>query len=188
LVIETVEKGPEKSAAAKWAEKRFAETGADGVYIVITTQPKLFEIVVSPKTREKGYITMANRDEIKSILAKNLKDKRDDALVKIAQYTLEAMNENAKKYAPRLVKDEAKLFSDKAVKDVDAIVTKIRETHQKDLFIETLEKGIDVKEFAGWARERADKAGVDGVYIVITTMPKHFQVVVGDKTRESGLF
>lgn len=190
LVIETVEKGPEKAGATKWAEKRFAETGADGVYIVITTQPKLFEIVVSPKAREKGYFTVKNRDEIKSILAKNLKDNRDEALVKIAQATLDAMNENAPKpVAPRVVNDEGKLFGEAAIKDANAIVAKIREKHQKDLLIETMEKGpADSKEFAAFTRERAGKLGVDGVYILITKEPKHFQVDVGDKTRASGLF
>jgi uncharacterized membrane protein YgcG len=188
LVVETVEKGPDRAAAAKWAAERFADTGAEGVYIVIATNPKLFEIVVSKKTREVGYFTIANRDEIKSLLTKNLKDKRDEALVRVAQYTFEAMSENAKKLAPKLVKDEAKLFSEKAIKSADAIVTKIRESHQKDLFIETLEKGVDAKEYPAWARERAQKVGVDGVYIVITTDPKRYQVIVGEKTRTSGLF
>jgi uncharacterized membrane protein YgcG len=188
LVVETVEKGPDRAAAAKWAAERFADTGAEGVYIVIATNPKLFEIVVSKKTREMGYFTIANRDEIKSLLTKNLKDKRDEALVRVAQYTFEAMSENAKKLAPKLVKDEAKLFSEKAIKSADAIVTKIRESHQKDLFIETLEKGVDAKEYPAWARERAQKVGVDGVYIVITTDPKRYQVIVGEKTRTSGLF
>jgi hypothetical protein len=188
LVIETLDEGPDK-APAKWAEKRFAATGADGVYIVITKQPRIFEIVVGKKTRDKGYFTIANRDEIKSILNKNLKDKRDEALVKVAQYTLEAMSENAKKYATKLVKDEAKLFGEKAVKDANAIVAKIRETHETDLFIETLEKGPeDRKEFPAWTRDRYNKIGVDGVYIVITKEPKHFEYYVGDKTRESGLF
>jgi hypothetical protein len=189
LWIETVEKGPEKAVAAKWAEKRASTAGIDGVYIVITTQPRLFEIVVGNKTRDKGYFTNANRDEVKKILAKNLKDNRDEALVKIAQYTLDTMDEATKKSVPRLVKDEAKLFSEDAVKDANAIVVKIRETHQKDLFIETLEKGpSDAKEFATWTRDRAGKLGVNGVYVLITTEPKHFQVDVDDKTKQSGLF
>ena len=188
LWIETVEKGPEKAAAAKWAEKRASTAGIDGVYIVITTEPRHFEIVIGKKTREKGYFTDANRDEVKKILSKNLKDNRDEALVKIAQYTLDTMNEYAKKNGPRLVKDDAKLFGDDAIKDANAIVVKIREMHQKDLFIETMEKGPDSKDFATFTRDRAGKLGVDGVYVLITTEPKHFQVHVDKKTDQSGLF
>jgi hypothetical protein len=189
LVIETVEKGPERAEAAKWAEKRLADLGADGVYVVISTQPRIFEIAVSPKTRDKGYFTVANRDEVKNILAKNLKDNRDQALVKVAQYVLDAISENGKKLGPKFVKDEAKLFNEKTIKEVNAIVTAIRETHDKDLAIETMEKGPkDAKEFATFTRDRAKKLAIDGVYVLITTEPKHFQVVMDDKTRDSGLF
>jgi hypothetical protein len=188
LWIETVEKGPEKAAAAKWAENRFNSAGGDGVYVLITTEPKHFEIVVSPKTRDMGYFTLANRDEVKKILAKNLKDHKDETLLKVAQYTLDVMNEARAKFAPRLVKDDAKLFSADAIKEANGIVVKIKETHQKDLFIETLEEGRDAKESAAWAQKRSDDSAVDGIYVVITVKPKRFETVVGRKTLEGGFF
>ena len=72
-VAATVEKGPTKGVA-KWAEERFEAAGLDGVYIVITNEPKRFEVVVGKKAH--ALITVANRDAIKSILAKDLKDNR----------------------------------------------------------------------------------------------------------------
>jgi hypothetical protein len=86
------------------------------------------------------------------------------------------------------VRDEAKLFSEKAIEEANAIVAKIKEKHLKDLLIETMGEGPAAKEAAKWASERAKNAKVDGVYIVITKKPRHFEVVVGNKTRESGLF
>jgi hypothetical protein len=88
----------------------------------------------------------------------------------------------------RAVKDEAKLFSEKAIEEANSIIAKIKEKHHKDLLIETMDEGPAAKEAAKWASERYNNAKVDGVYMVITKKPHHFEIVVGKKTRESGLF
>lgn len=86
------------------------------------------------------------------------------------------------------VQDEAKLFSEKAVEEANAIIAKIKETHKKDLVIETKEEGSPKKDAEKTALERFDKLGLDGVYIIITKQPRHFEVINGKQTRERGLF
>ena len=88
---------------------------------------------------------------------------------------------------PREIQDEGKFFSEKAVKGANAIVAKIRERHQKHLFIETVEKGPDAKDFDAWTVDRAKKFWV-GIYVVMTKDPKGFRVALSEQTRESGLF
>jgi hypothetical protein len=88
---------------------------------------------------------------------------------------------------PRQVQDEAKLFTEKAIEEANSLIAKIKETHQKDLLIETKEKGPAAKAAAKWAFERATTLGVEGIYIIITTEPRHFEVYVTEKTRKSGL-
>jgi hypothetical protein len=92
LRIETVEKGPGDETPAKWAQQRAQDAGTDGVYIVISLKPKHFEVYVSPKTRESGLFTIADRDELVKILKSNLGKKSDEALLQVANYTLETMN------------------------------------------------------------------------------------------------
>jgi uncharacterized membrane protein YgcG len=180
LRIDTVEKGPAPAEAAKWAAERFDPAKNDGIYIVISTQPKIFEVVVGNKTHKS--FSVADRDEIKSILKKNLKDKRDDALIKTAEFVLKAFDENSPQ--PKLVKDDAKLFSADAIKQANEVVGSIKRKHRLDFFVETLEEGKDASESAKWANERAEKAGVDGIYLMITTMPKRFEIVVGKNAKK----
>src|ERR1019366_3999547 len=97
LWIETVEKGPDKKSADRWAQKRAHENGVDGVYIVISKDPKHFEIYVGNKTREKGYFTTEDRDKVMEILRTNLGKNKDKALTEAAQYTLDTMNRHAPK-------------------------------------------------------------------------------------------
>jgi hypothetical protein len=94
----------------------------------------------------------------------------------------------AQKQKVRPVSDELKLFSEKAIDEANAIIARIKETHHKDLVIETKEKGVPAKEAEKWANERYDTLGLDGVYIIITKEPRHFEVVAGIKTREKGYF
>jgi hypothetical protein len=99
LWIETLEKLPDNEKPAKWAQKRVEDAGMDGVYIVITTKPKHFEFYVSNKTRDSGLFTIADRDELIKILKGNLGKKNDEALLKVANYTLEALNKRSPKAA-----------------------------------------------------------------------------------------
>src|ERR1700722_18332560 len=91
------------------------------------------------------------------------------------------------KDAVRGVRDEAKLFQQDALDEANSIIAEIRQKHHKDLFVETLTEG-PAKNQSAWAVERFNTLGVNGVYIVITTKPKHFELVVGNKTSASGVF
>ncbi|MBI3823158.1 MAG: hypothetical protein HY289_10830 [Planctomycetes bacterium] len=103
-------------------------------------------------------------------------------IVVVAVLALVLGSHAGQKDRPRPVSDELKLFSAKAIEDANAVIAKIKEKHRKDLLIETVQKGVPAKEARQWAIERAKSAGVDGIYIVITLKPKHFEVVVSPKT------
>ena len=185
LMIETMEKGPVAKEAGKWAANRAVDQRVDGIYVVITKEPRHFEVVVSKKTQESGFFLAADRDKMVAILREYLGKDRDEALLKIARFALDTLQERAKTAktdAPkaRLVKDEAMLFSKHAVEEVNAIVTKIKEQHGKDLFIETVSEGPDKDNAAPWAAERFKVLKLDGVYLVITKKPGFFRIMVGD--------
>ena len=187
LMIETMEKGPVAKEAGKWAANRAVDQRVDGIYVVITKEPRHFEVVVSKKTQESGFFLAADRDKMVAILREYLGKDRDEALLKIARFALDTLQERAKTAktdAPkaRLVKDEAMLFSKHAVEEVNAIVTKIKEQHGKDLFIETVSEGPDKDNAAPWAAERFKVLKLDGVYLVITKKPGFFRIMVGDAT------
>ena len=187
LMIETMEKGPVAKEAGKWAANRAVDQRVDGIYVVITKEPRHFEVVVSKKTQESGFFLAADRDKMVAILREYLGKDRDEALLKIARFALDTLQERAKTAktdAPkaRLVKDEAMLFSKHAVEEVNAIVTKIKEQHGKDLFIETVSEGPDKDKAAPWAAERFKVLKLDGVYLVITKKPGFFRIMVGDAT------
>jgi hypothetical protein len=81
----------------------------------------------------------------------------------------------------RPVQDDAKLFAEKALKEANGVIIKIKDKYGKDVVIETKIKGErDLKSAEKQAVARAEmlatKSGLDGVYILITTDPKHLQV------------
>jgi hypothetical protein len=98
LFIETVLSGPaDKDARTKWAKDHFNEFGIDGIYIVVSKDPSFYRYYVGDNTREKGYFTKADIDKMDATLKQIVKkDKRDEALIEVANYTLEAMNEHAR--------------------------------------------------------------------------------------------
>lgn len=79
-----------------WAQERFKSLGVDGVYVVIANKPKIFEVVVGNKTLESGLFTRDNLQQTIALLKNNLKDSRDEALLQVANYTLESMGKQAK--------------------------------------------------------------------------------------------
>jgi len=94
------------------------------------------------------------------------------------------------------VKDEAKLFSASAVEKANGEIAAINRKYRKDLLIETLESppASQAEKFAkpgrtrdefynAWARERARKAQVNGIYVLITKKPGHVGVEVGNDTQ-----
>ncbi|MBI3407361.1 MAG: TPM domain-containing protein [Planctomycetes bacterium] len=105
------------------------------------------------------------------------------------------------KTPPRRVQDDAAMFSATAKEQANAEITRIKTTFKKDLTIETLPQGpkrpANVAEnddaarkkfFDQWAVERFKNEQINGVYVVIVEKPEIVRVVVGDKTRDLGLF
>src|SRR5947209_5278798 len=90
---------------------------------------------------------------------------------------------------PRKVNDEAGLFSKEAIREANDEIATIKSTYKKDVMIETREKGpADIKEYRKWAEQQAREHRVEGVYIVITKQPRHYQIDVGKATLNKGLF
>jgi hypothetical protein len=98
LYIETLVKGPDKTEATpNWTKARFNDSGIDGIYIVISKDPSYYRDFVGDNTRSNGYFTTSNIEKMNEILKGGIlnKDKRDAALIEVANYTLEVMNEHA---------------------------------------------------------------------------------------------
>src|SRR5262245_15155513 len=95
------------------------------------------------------------------------------------------------------VKDEGKFFSADAVKKANEQIREIAHKHERDLLIETFAavpaeqadkvKGMSREErgkfFDTWARERAERAVVNGVYILICKEPTYIQVELSPKPK-----
>jgi TLP18.3/Psb32/MOLO-1 phosphatase superfamily protein len=98
LFIETVESGEKnKDDRTKWAKGRFNEFGVDGIYVVVSKSPSFYRYYIGDNTREKGYFKKADIETLEKTLSQITKEgKRDDALVEVANYVLEAMNEHAR--------------------------------------------------------------------------------------------
>jgi hypothetical protein len=100
-----------------------------------------------------------------------------------------AQKPDPKNDPPRKVNDEVGLFSKEAIQAADDEIAKIKSAYHKDLLIETREQGkADPQEFRQWAEEQAKELRVDGIYILITKQPKHFEILVGKQTLKAGVF
>src|SRR5262245_25554600 len=88
----------------------------------------------------------------------------------------------------RLVKDDAGIFSKKAIDDANKIVAKIAERHHKDLVIETVKEVPIDTDRAAWSRSRFNDANIDGVYVVFCRNPKFFRIEVGNQTLKRKYF
>jgi uncharacterized protein len=97
------------------------------------------------------------------------------------------------------VNDNAKLFSDQAKVDAEKSIQQMRDKYKHTLLIETYpsipaDKKAQYDEtkkgpfFEAWAAERGKALNVNGVVFLICMDPKHFQMVVGNETRQKGLF
>ena len=89
LLIETVNEGPDKDKAPKWASERYEKEGLDGVYIVIAKKPGYFRIVVGDTTLKKLF-KKDDVTELEKILGS--KQSRDKKIVQAAVYVLDTMN------------------------------------------------------------------------------------------------
>jgi uncharacterized protein len=97
------------------------------------------------------------------------------------------------------VEDGAGLFKPDTLTRAREQIQEIRDTLHRDVSIETVPAvppadqkrvhGMGSRELAHyfdkWAKERAAAAGVDGVYILICTDPRHVQVIVWPDSRDA---
>jgi hypothetical protein len=95
------------------------------------------------------------------------------------------------------VKDEAKLFSAAAVEQANRRIADIKDIYQIDLFVDTLKELPDTtreqvlsmrsrdqkKLYRKTAQELAEKAGVNGIYVLVTTEPRNV-VLIGWPTED----
>src|SRR5579872_1176928 len=92
------------------------------------------------------------------------------------------------------VRDRASMFPADAVRKADEKIRDIRNTYRKDLLIETVPgipedqqkrlKDLGKKQFfLDWAKDRADNAGVKGIYVLICKSPGHIEVLADRETR-----
>jgi uncharacterized membrane protein YgcG len=95
------------------------------------------------------------------------------------------------------IKDEGKFFSPEAVKKANEQIREIFRKTDKDLLIETfpsvpsdqvdrvkrMSREEKVEFFRKWAQERAQRAVVNGVYILVCKDPTYFRIEVSGKGR-----
>jgi hypothetical protein len=94
--------------------------------------------------------------------------------------------------------DNAKMFSPEVVKRANLLIADIRQEYGIDLCVETMEQlpGLDAAKLASMrtrargkllqdtAQERADEAGVDGIFVLVTTNPPNVILVGWPVRRE----
>ena len=107
-----------------------------------------------------------------------------------------AMQGRAAAVAPE-IKDEAKFFSAEAIKKANEQILEIARKFERDLLIETvagvaaesqekvksMSKEERSKFFDTWAKERAEKVAVNGVYILVCKEPSYVQIELYPKSR-----
>ncbi len=97
------------------------------------------------------------------------------------------------------VKDNAAIFSKSAVDQANDAMTKLKQTHNKELVIETFAAVPDGQPvptdaaekkgfFDKWAVSRGQERKVNGVYVLICMNPTHLEVKVGKNTLSRGDF
>jgi uncharacterized membrane protein YgcG len=187
------------------AAERAKKNGVQGIYVLISLNPKYVQVLSDNATRKEGLFTAANDQALADkIIAKLKANAPNEALKGAVAYVNDTLGRTAKAEAaagpPRTVVDEAGLFSEEAKKKANAAIAEIKERYRKDLLVETLKSLPEGKKvgltsarekqefFQKLADERARKAGVHGIYVLITVQPKYVEVVSGPATRREGLF
>jgi hypothetical protein len=93
------------------------------------------------------------------------------------------------------IRDEGKFFSPEAIKKADERIADISRKYDRDLLIETFAtvpaadvdkvKGMDAKQRADyaltWAKERAHRRAVNGVYVLICKEPRILRIGVEER-------
>jgi hypothetical protein len=95
VFVETLKEGP-KENFLDWARARAQKRRFSGVYVIITLEPHKLEVLIDKQTREKGFFTQANVEELAKLMLNLLREgKKDDALTTGTKYTLDAFRKNS---------------------------------------------------------------------------------------------
>jgi uncharacterized membrane protein YgcG len=96
---------------------------------------------------------------------------------------------------PPPVKDEGKFFSADALEKANKKIKDIYQKYKKDVVVETiaslsadqakkLEELGKVKFFRKFADDRAAELGVNGIYILFSKNPQHYEIVIDRETQK----
>src|SRR5262249_29728126 len=91
------------------------------------------------------------------------------------------------------VRDDGGFFKEETIRKAETMIDEIKDRHQLDVVVETFRKiPDDMKKdynpenksqfFEQWARDRARKSRLTGVYVLLCKDPGHLQIEVGNKT------
>jgi uncharacterized membrane protein YgcG len=97
---------------------------------------------------------------------------------------------------PPPVRDDGKFFSKEALEKANKKIREIYEKYKKDVVVETLasltpeqEKKLKDEDknkfFARLARDRSVELGLNGVYIVFSKKPPHYQIHMDPQTQKT---
>jgi hypothetical protein len=97
---------------------------------------------------------------------------------------------------PPPVKDEGKFFSKEALEKADKKIRSIYEKYKKDVVVETMgalnaeqtrqmDEDGKTKYFTRMARDRSKAMGLNGIYIVFTRKPQHYQFYMDPDTQKT---
>ena len=93
------------------------------------------------------------------------------------------------------IRDSGEFFSTQAIEQAGRTLQKIKQEFGKDVVVETFpaipedvrgsyDANAKNRFYDSWITREARRQGVNGVLILITKEPAHFQVGVGNKTRQ----
>jgi uncharacterized protein len=97
------------------------------------------------------------------------------------------------------VRDDAGFFTPNAVERANQLISQLRQQTKRELYVETipavpsdlrgrLQSAGPERFFADYSQNKAQQAGVDGVYVLVCREPSYLKVAVGDATQRAGLF
>ena len=95
------------------------------------------------------------------------------------------------------IRDDGGFFSESAKSEASRKISEIQRKYKKDLLIETfkeipdeIKQSVDLEDkaalgrlFEQWTVKQAKQQKVNGVYILLTKVPAHIQIVVGNETQ-----
>ncbi len=175
---------------ADWQAERVKATGSPAIHVLINKESPRLEIAVDEATQKN----LTDWPMLRDLLATQVKDNADQALLQIAPFVRDSL-------AARAIQDEGGFFSPEALTKGNAAIRALRRRFQLDLLLETFRevtaeraKGVDLKDvtargklFAAWAGERQKTLSSGGISILICRDPRALQVAT-DAATNTGVF